>query len=152
MGTCRQPHLLDSTGSGGVAVRSQIAPEIVSQFSEMSGGFDPWPLDFRLSWAPSGKAVYFERTVGGARSLWKMIVDPNTLAGTAIERLTTGSGLDTQLAVSADETKLAFTGETRQIRAWLFPFDASRGRIFLANPSPPSAGTTNRPPSPSSER
>jgi Tol biopolymer transport system component len=106
----------------------------------VSGGFDQWPMDFEFSWAPSGKAVYFERTVGGAKSLWKMIVDPETLAGTAIERLTTGSGLDTQLAVSADGTKLAFTGEARHIRAWLFPFDATRGRVMGAGQAVTSPG------------
>ena len=58
-----------------------------------------------------------------------MTVDPDTLRATAIERLTTGPGLDTQLAVSADEGKLAFTGETQHVRIWLFPFDASSGHV-----------------------
>ena len=67
-------------------------------------------MDYDFSWAPSGKAIYFERTFRGARNLWKITVDHDTLQATAIERLTTGPGLDTQLAVSADGTKLAFTG------------------------------------------
>ena len=54
-----------------------------------------------------------------------MTVDPDTLQATAIERLTTGPGLDTELAVSADG-RMAFTVETQHIRAWLFPFDANR--------------------------
>jgi Tol biopolymer transport system component/DNA-binding winged helix-turn-helix (wHTH) protein len=133
--------------TGGVAVRSEIAPEIVRQLGEILSvgrapfepkrsssvhGFGPrWfpAMDFEFSWAPSGKAIYFERTLRGAKNLWRMTVDPDTLRATAIERLTTGPGLDTQLAVSADEGKLAFTGETQHVRVWLFPFDASSGRV-----------------------
>ena len=54
-----------------------------------------------------------------------MSVDPQTLRAGAIERLTIGPGLDTQLSLSADGKKLAFTGESKRIRAWLFPFDAT---------------------------
>ena len=86
-------------------------------------------MDLEFSWSPSGNAIYFERTFRGARNMWKMTVDPNTLRATAIERLTTGPGYDTRLAVSADGRKLAFTGKTQRIRAWLFPFDATRGHI-----------------------
>jgi Tol biopolymer transport system component/DNA-binding winged helix-turn-helix (wHTH) protein len=115
---------------GVAAVRSEIAPEIVRRLEEVwAGRGDGDITDFKFSWAPSGKAIYFERSFRSARNLWKMTVDPDTLRGTAIERLTTGPGLETQLAVSADGRKLAFTGETRRIRAWLFPFDASSGRV-----------------------
>jgi Tol biopolymer transport system component len=86
-------------------------------------------MDYDFAWAPSGKAIYFERRFRGARNLWKITVDHDTLAATAIERLTTGPGLDTQLAVSADGNKLAFTVETQHIRVWLFPFDATRGQV-----------------------
>jgi Tol biopolymer transport system component len=85
--------------------------------------------DVEFSWAPSGKAIYFERTFRSAKNLWRMTVDPATLQATAIERLTTGPGLDTQLAVSADGRKLAFTEEIQHIQVWLLPFDASNGRV-----------------------
>ena len=58
-----------------------------------------------------------------------MSVDPQTLRAGAIERLTTGPGFDTEFSLSPDGKKLAFTGESRRIRAWLFPFDATRGRV-----------------------
>src|ERR1041384_6293535 len=48
----------------------------------------------------SGNAIYFERTFRGARNLWKMSVDPNTLKATAIERLTTGPGYDTRRSIA----------------------------------------------------
>jgi Tol biopolymer transport system component/DNA-binding winged helix-turn-helix (wHTH) protein len=118
--------------AGGVAVKSEIAPEIIRQLEEVSVGrgiVESGTWDFKFSWAPSGKAIYFERTFRGANNLWKMIIDPDTMRATAIERLTTGSGLDTQLDVSADGKKLAFTVESLHVRAWLFPFDATRGRV-----------------------
>ena len=68
-----------------------------------------------------------------------MTVDPNTLQPTTIERLTTGPGLDTEFAVSADG-RMAFTVETQHIRAWLFPFDANRGRVTGAGQAVTSSG------------
>jgi Tol biopolymer transport system component/DNA-binding winged helix-turn-helix (wHTH) protein len=128
--------------TGGVAVRSEIAPEVASQFGEMSvgRGILELAMDYEFSWAPSGKAIYFERTFRGARNLWKMSLNPDTLAATMIERLTTGPGLDTRLAVSPDGTKLAFTGETQHIRTWLFPFDAARGQVTGAGQPVTSPG------------
>jgi len=57
-----------------------------------------------------------------------MTINPDTLQATAIERLTTGPGLDTELAISADGTRLVFTAESQHIRSWLFPFDVASGR------------------------
>ena len=99
------------------------------QVGEVGPRREWWTTDFKFSWAPSGKAIYFERTSRAARNIWRMSVDPETLRAGAIERLTTGPGLDTELSLSADGKKLAFTGESRRIRAWLFPFDATRGRV-----------------------
>jgi Tol biopolymer transport system component/DNA-binding winged helix-turn-helix (wHTH) protein len=115
--------------AGGAAFRSEITHEIVRRLGEVSAGHYEAAPDFKFSWSPSGKAIYFERTFRSAMNLWKMTVEPSTLQATGIERLTTGSGFDTELAVSADGRKLAFTGETQHVRAWLFPFDASNGRV-----------------------
>jgi Tol biopolymer transport system component len=68
-----------------------------------------------------------------------MTVDPNTLQPTAIERVTTGAGLDTEFAVSADG-RMAFTVEAQHIRVWLFPFDANRGRVTDAGQAVTSSG------------
>jgi len=126
---------------GGAAARSEVAPQILKQMEEVSAGrgFEP-ALDVKFSWAPSGKAIYFERTFRSARNLWKMTVEPGTLQATGIERLTTGPGFDTQLAVSPDGRKLAFTSETRHVQAWLFPFDASTGRVIGAGAAVTSPG------------
>ena len=106
-------------------------PRFSKQFGDVlanAGEFES-RMDLEFSWSASGEAIYFERAFRGARNLWKMSVDPNTLKATAIERLTTGPEYDTRLALSPDGRKLAFTGGTRRIRAWLFPFDATRGRL-----------------------
>ena len=125
-----RPNFWTVSLTGDVAVKSEIAPEMARQLGEVSGARESvWGIDIQFSWAPSGKAIYFERSFRGAKNLWKMTVDPNTFKAAAIERLTTGTGPDTQLAVSRDGRKLAFTGGTQHIRVWLFPFDASSGRI-----------------------
>ena len=97
-------------------------------------------MDFRFAWAPSGKALFFERSFRGARNLWRMTVDPATLQPTNVERLTTSAGLDAELSVSPDGTRLAFTSERQQIRAWAFPFDANHGRVTGPGEPVTSAG------------
>lgn len=88
--------------------------------------------EFKFRWAPSADAIYFERTVRGARNLWKMTLDRPMLRATNIERLTTGAGADTELALSPDGTKLAFTSKAVHVAAWMFPFNASSGRLMGA--------------------
>ena len=116
--------------AGGAPVRSEIAPEVVKQLGEVSAGRGiESAMDLKFSWAPSAKGIYLERTFRGARNLWRLNIEPDTLRADSIERLTTGPGLDTQPAVSADGRELAFTAETQHVRSWLFPFDASHGRV-----------------------
>jgi Tol biopolymer transport system component len=93
-------------------------------------GVSRWAdYDFKFSWDPSGTTIYFERTVRGAKNIWRMRVDPQTMRATALERVTTGPGLDSELALSPDGNTIAFTGESQHIRAWLFPFDSVRGMV-----------------------
>ncbi|HYU44910.1 MAG TPA: winged helix-turn-helix domain-containing protein [Terriglobales bacterium] len=126
---------------GGMAIRTKIPAELMRQVAEVGSRRMWWTTDFKFSWAPSGRAIYFERTSRAARNIWRMSVDPQTLKAEAIERLTTGPGLDTELSLSADGKKLAFTGESRRIRAWLFPFDATRGRVLGSGHAVTSPGT-----------
>jgi len=125
---------------GGMAIRTEIPAELMRQVGVVSRR-EWWTMDFKFSWAPSGKAIYFERTSRAARNIWRMSVDPQTLRAGAIERLTTGPGLDTEFSLSADGKKLAFTGESRRIRAWLFPFDATQGRVSGSGHAVTSPGT-----------
>jgi len=115
----------------GEGRKLEIDQRIASEFGQVSlgRGFPEFEADLKFSWAPSGRAIYFERTFRGARNLWKMTVDPQTLRALSVERLTTDTGLDTEPALSPDGKSLAFTAESQQVRAWLFPFDANQGRF-----------------------
>jgi len=115
--------------AGSAGVRSEIAPQILGELAEVSLSLnDEMWRDFKFSWMPSGRAICFERTFRAVRNLWKMTVDPETLRALAIERLTTGSGLDTELGLSADGKRLAFTVELDRVQAWLFPLTVSVAR------------------------
>jgi Tol biopolymer transport system component/DNA-binding winged helix-turn-helix (wHTH) protein len=123
--------------AGGAPVKSEIPPELLQQIEEVApdkskGGRvyeHEWVLDFKFSWAPSGRAIYFERTFRGARNIWRMTVDPQTLRAISIERVTTGPGHDTEFSLSPYVKRLAFTDQSQHVRAWLFPFDATQGRV-----------------------
>ena len=66
-------------------------------------------------WSPSGQTLYFEGISQSVRSLWKVEVEPRSLRWTAgPERLTTGAGLDRDIAISPDGRKLAFTARAEQ--------------------------------------
>src|SRR5262249_51154225 len=117
--------------AGGPGVKLEIAPAVQRKLAEASGeGQAGLQLgDYSFSWSPSGDAIYFERSYRGAKNIWKMTVDPNTLRATGIDRLTTGPGPDAGAAVSTDGRRLAFTAKSQRIRTWLFPFDAAVGQI-----------------------
>jgi Tol biopolymer transport system component/DNA-binding winged helix-turn-helix (wHTH) protein len=126
---------------GGEGVESEIDPQIIRQLADVSANLDDqMGRDAKFSWMPSGKAVIFERTFRGVRNLWKMSVDPETLRAYAIERLTVGSGLDTDFALSADGRKVAFTAESDRVQAWIFPFDGIHGRLTGAGAAVTSPG------------
>ncbi len=109
---------------GGKAVKSDLSAEALKQLNAVS-----FYSNAPFLWAASGRAVYFEGASRGVRNLWKLTVDPETLRVIAgPERLTTGPGADTDIALSPDGKKLAFTSRTENTRLWSFPFDAATGR------------------------
>jgi Tol biopolymer transport system component/DNA-binding winged helix-turn-helix (wHTH) protein len=125
------PHFLTKPVDGGPAIETRLPPGLQKQMAAVAAAprIGEWRVDFRFAWAPSGKAIYFERTFRGARNVWRMTVDPVTLQATSVERLTTSPGVDAELSVSPDGSKIAFTSERQQIRAWAFPFDANHGPV-----------------------
>jgi len=135
------PNFSTEPVDGGRAIESRFPPELKKQMEALgvASGIPEW-MDLRFAWAPSGKALFFERSFRGARNLWRMTVDPATLQPTNVERLTISPGLDAELSVSPDGTKLAFTSERQQIRAWAFPFDANHGRVTGPGEPVTSAG------------
>jgi Tol biopolymer transport system component len=80
-------------------------------------------------WAPAGDALYFEHKANLISNVWRLGVDPGTLAAGAFVRLTTGAGHDTRVAVARDGRKLAFTIKTESIRIWAYSLDPRDGRV-----------------------
>ena len=115
---------------GGTAKLTAIPPEASRQLGEWSRS--EFADDFRFSWSPRADAVYFELTLTGTKNIWKLRVDPKTLEGTALERLTTGQGPDAGPFVSPNGEQMLFTALSRKVQAWVFPLDADRGRIIGA--------------------
>jgi Tol biopolymer transport system component len=78
----------------------------------------------RFSWAPSGRYVYFEGQSEDTRNIWRVTIDPTTLAWhDGPDRLTTGASTDVDIAVSADGLRLAFTARTDRTRVWELELD-----------------------------
>lgn len=118
----------------GSPVRPEMSPQVEREFARISAG--------KFVWAKSGRYLYFESSVDDSRNLWRVTVDPHTGKWTnGPERLTTGAGEDTSVAVSPDGRRLIFTTTASRTRVWAFPFDAKNGRI-TGQPSPVTHGGT----------
>ena len=116
--------------NGGPPLQSQIDPAVQSQLKEAGVRFA------NFLWMPSANGLIFEGESQGVRNLWKVKVDPPTLRWIdGLERLTTGAGKDTDIAVSSDGRKLAFSIRSERNRLWTIPFDPVSGRT--TGPSQP---------------
>ena len=106
----------------GSAAAAEMSTDVERDLATMSPG--------RFVWAKSGRHLYFEAAVGDTRNVWRMTVDPRTGRWTdGPERLTTGAGEETAIAVSPDGTRLLFTTTSSRTRVWAFPLDPSNGRV-----------------------
>jgi len=113
---------------GGPPLQSQIDPALQSQLKESGVRFA------NFLWLPSANGLIFEGESQGVRNLWKVKVDPSTLSWIdGLERLTTGAGKDTDIAVSSDGRKLAFSIRSERNRLWTLPFDPVSGRTTGAS-------------------
>jgi Tol biopolymer transport system component len=118
----------------GSAATPEIAPRVRQHLASVSGG--------RFVWASSRRYIYFEERAGDTQNIWRVTVDPRT--GTWVdgpERLTTGAGQETNVAISPDGTRLVFTATSSRTRLWAFPLDSASGRI-TGEPSPITHGST----------
>jgi Tol biopolymer transport system component/DNA-binding winged helix-turn-helix (wHTH) protein len=112
---------LDGTG----AVESGATPSVAEQLGKLTGHER---AQFR--WGPSGRAIYFEGEWNGVQNIWKITVNPSSMRFVALDRLTAGPGPDTDLAMSTDGKKLAYTARNQRVRVWSYPFDARSGRLL----------------------
>ena len=99
-------------------------------------------LSGRFVWAATRRFIYFEGLAGETQNVWRITVDPLTekwIDGP--ERLTTGAGQETNVAISPDGTRLLFTTTSSTTRLFAFPFDPGNGRV-TDQPYPISDGST----------
>lgn len=108
---------------GGQPIRSEVAAPVAEQLKDAGLWFGSF------QWSPAGDALYFEGVSASVNSLWKITVDPDSLRWlSGPERLTAGAGPDTDVALSRDGRKVAFTARAEQTRLWSFPFNAVAGK------------------------
>jgi eukaryotic-like serine/threonine-protein kinase len=69
----------------------------------------------RFEWNASGDALFAEATVKAVRNVWRIRVEPRTLAWMSAERLTTGIGSDVAASPSSDGTRLVFTTQRESV-------------------------------------
>ena len=113
---------------------SGISARVRRDFASVSAG--------RFVWAPSRRYIYFEGRAGDTLNVWRVTVDPDTEKWVdGPERLTTGAGQETNLALSPDGTRLVFTATSSRTRLWAFPFDPSDG-LVTGQPYPITQGST----------
>jgi Tol biopolymer transport system component/DNA-binding winged helix-turn-helix (wHTH) protein len=77
----------------------------------------------RFVWSRGGRHLYFEGLSGTVGNLWRVPVDPTSLAWTGMpERLTTAAARESDMALSPDG-HLAFRSRDEQTRLWSFPLE-----------------------------
>ena len=110
--------------TSGAAVTSVVDPAVETQRGEMGLTLN------RFVWSASGRHLFFEGQAQESSSLWRISVDPKTLAWTGgPDRLTTGTTQDTHAALSPDGRRLVFNAQSARTRLWMFPFDAAGGKV-----------------------
>jgi Tol biopolymer transport system component len=84
-----------------------------------------------FSWASNGRFLYLDGMSRDVRNLWRIGIEPETLAWTTgPDRLTTGAGADGEISPSPDGSRLAFSVNVGRPMLWSFPFDPVKGRIL----------------------
>jgi serine/threonine protein kinase len=109
---------------GGLPFKSEVDSDVARELHDNSIEVE----NFR--WGPKGDSLFIEARSEGILNLWKITVDPQTLKWIGgPERLTTAEGQDTEISISRDGKKLAFTNKNQNTGIWLMPFDPLTGRV-----------------------
>jgi Tol biopolymer transport system component/DNA-binding winged helix-turn-helix (wHTH) protein len=96
----------------------------------------------RFVWGQSRTHLYLEGSTSDTNNVWRISADPSTGRFTdGPVRLTTGTGQETDVAVSPDEKNILFTSSTSRTRLWAFPLESRTGRL-AGDPHPITQGST----------
>jgi Tol biopolymer transport system component len=103
---------------------SRLSDGVADRFTDLH-------LEFgRFVWSPHRDMIYFEGRTEQTRNIWRIGVDPGTLEWiSGPDRLTAGSGIDTDLSIAPTGDKLAFASHVENTRIQSFAMDAASGRI-----------------------
>jgi Tol biopolymer transport system component/DNA-binding winged helix-turn-helix (wHTH) protein len=116
--------MITASIDGASVVKSEITADVVTRLRDANVALS------EFAWSPLGDALFFEGTSEGVRNIWRIGVDSRTLAWTpAVQRLTTGAELQTNIDLSRDGKRIAFSQRRENTRLWSFPFDSQAGRI-----------------------
>ena len=108
----------------GQAITSTIAPAVAKGLEESA------VVLTAFAWSRSARQLFFSGRSGDVANLWRITVDPDTLAWIGgPDRLTTGAGDDLEPSVSPDGKQLAFSVQSARTRLWSFPFDSKAGQL-----------------------
>ena len=103
---------------------SATAPEIAARVRQDLAGVSAG----RFAWTRSRRYIYFEGRAGDTQNVWRITVDPVTEKWVdGPERLTTGAGEETNVAISPDGTKAGLHGDVEQNEALGFPIRLGEG-------------------------
>jgi Tol biopolymer transport system component len=84
----------------------------------------------RFVWGPDGRHAYFEAEAQHRTNIWRVSVDPATLAWRGVpERLTTSTADEADLAMAPDGRSLAISIDAPRTRLWAIDFDGRTGRV-----------------------
>jgi Tol biopolymer transport system component/DNA-binding winged helix-turn-helix (wHTH) protein len=105
-------------------IRSHIAPAVAKRIASSGVRLG------RFVWGPHGDTLFFEGQSEETENLWRIKVNAGNLEWIGgPERLTTGSSLESGLALSPDGKRLAFGSRVESTVVWAMPFDPVAGRI-----------------------
>ena len=109
----------------GQAVQSEISDAIQRQIH------DSGILLISFLWAPSSEALYFQGVAQSMTNLWRVRVDPKTLAWLSPpEALTTSAGALWIFSISRDGKRLLYSSDAGESKPlWSLPFDAATGQL-----------------------
>jgi Tol biopolymer transport system component len=117
LGTVEQGRGFYTVSDAGV-VQSDLAA-VRESLPNVYGGQASIFAEARFQWNADGSALLLQtRSADGIRNLWRVSVDPATLAWTRIDRLTTGSGSFVGGTYAPGGTRLAFSIQEESDQLW----------------------------------